>query len=313
MNTAMPAVGRQTADAVLMLRPACFGYNAETAQTNPLQRPGAADAARAVVEFDGLARTLRAEGIEVAIVEDTTTPAKPDAVFPNNWISFHADGTVVLYPMQPVSRRAERRPEVIESVCAALGFRSTRVLDLSGAEREGRFLEGTGSLVLDHQTRTAYACLSPRTDADLVVRWCAEMGYAPIAFRAGDAAGMPWYHTNVMLSIGSQFAVVAAESILDVDRPRVLQSLRDSGRDVIEIDRSEVAEFGGNVLELASWDEALGDTRVLVMSARARAALSASAYSRLSGAVDTVLAVPVPSIETAGGGSVRCMLAEVFR
>lgn len=310
----MPAY--QTADAVLMIRPAAFGFNAEAAESNAFPSPprqGADVAAQARSEFDGLARALAAEGVDVCVVDDVAPPLRPDAVFPNNWVSFHADGTVVLYPMQPASRRAERRPEVVDRAAEALGFTVRRRLDLSPFEREGRFLEGTGSLVLDHVRRIAYACLSPRTDRGLVERWCGDLGYAPLCFEASDANGRPWYHTNVMLSIGTAFAIVAAESIAAADRARVLASLADAGREVIEIGRVAVAAFAGNVLELAAWDEALGDTRVLAMSARARAALDAGSYARLSAAVDARVVVPVPAIEAVGGGSVRCMLAEVFR
>ncbi len=307
---------RQTADAVLMIRPAAFGFNTDAALSNALQAPPAAGedvAAAARAEFDAFARTLLGEGVNVLVVDDTALPAKPDALFPNNWISFHADGTVVLYPMQPASRRAERRREVLEAVRQGLRHPVSRVLDLSGHEAEGRFLEGTGSLVLDHVQRVAYACISPRTDPGLVEAWCAALGYQPLCFAATDAAGRPWYHTNVMLSVGTQHALVAAESIEGRDRARVLAQLDSSGREIIEIDRAAVGEFVGNVLELGLWDEAFGDSRLLVMSARARAALDARDYARLAATVDSLLIVPVPTIERVGGGGVRCMLAEVFR
>jgi hypothetical protein len=306
---------RQTTDRVLMVRPECFGYNADAAATNRLQHDPAAPAAtaaRARSEFDALARALAGEGVEVCIAADSMQPPCPDAVFPNNWVSFHADGTLVLYPLQPASRRPERRAEVVAAACATHGFEVRRTLDLTAHEAAGEFLEGTGSLVLDHVGRVAYACLSPRTHATVLHEWCAQLGYEAVAFHATDAAGIPWYHTNVMLSIGSACAVVAGESIAAPDRERVLERLAASGRAVIEIDRRAVAAFAGNVLELAAWDEALGDLRVLVMSAQARAALPSLAWARLSGAVDSVLVVPVPTIEHVGGGSVRCMLAEVF-
>jgi hypothetical protein len=307
--------GTQGTDRVLMVRPARFGFNPDAAATNRLQsRPqagAAAVAAQALAEFDALRAALVAEGVRVCVGEDTPEPARPDAVFPNNWVSFHADGTVVLYPMQPPSRRLERRDELVEQACRELGFAMRRRLDLSAHERDGRFLEGTGSLVLDPRRRVAYACLSPRTDLALLNEWCALLDYHPMPFRATDAAGVPWYHTNVMMCIGTGFALVAAESIDAHDRERVLGSLADSGREIIEIDRAAVAGFAGNMLELAASDEALGDVRVLVMSSRARQALDARTWARLSGAVDSVLAVPVPTIERVGGGGVRCMLAEV--
>ncbi len=315
MATGSQQGGAQGTDRVLMVRPARFGFNPDAAATNRLQsRPqaGAADVqAQALAEFDVLRAALLAEGVRVCVGDDTPDPPRPDAVFPNNWVSFHADGTVVLYPMQPASRRPERRDEIVEQACRELGFAMRRRLDLSAHEREGRFLEGTGSLVLDPRRRVAYACLSPRTDLSLLNEWCALLDYTALPFHATDAAGVPWYHTNVMMCLGTGFALVAAESIDARDRERVLRSLADSGRELIEIDRAAVAQFAGNMLELSASDEALGDVRVLVMSARARQALDARTWARLSGAVDSVLAVPVPTIERVGGGGVRCMLAEV--
>jgi hypothetical protein len=307
---------RQCAEAVLMVRPARFGYNPETAATNRLQRPpaaaGGAEGAQARKEHDGLAAALESEGIGVCLVEDTPEPPKPDAVFPNNWVSFHEDGTVVLYPMQAQSRRLERRQEVVDTVADRLGFAVTRTVDLTSHEAQGRYLEGTGSLVLDHIERTAYACVSPRTDPAIVDEWCRELDYEPVVFSAVDRTGVPLYHTNVMLCVGEKVAVVGSESIVPADRGRVLERLRGTGREVVEIGHAEIERFAGNMLELASWDEALGDCRVLVLSEAARHALSADAFARLSACTDEVLAVPVPTLERLGGGSVRCMLAEVF-
>lgn len=305
---------RQCAGTVFMVRPAAFGFNAQTAGSNPLQHSEAADpgAARAAhEEFAGLAKGLQSEGVRTVIGADTPEPAKPDAIFPNNWVSFHADGTVVLYPMLAPNRRLERREELVEQVCQACHFQPRRRLDLSVHEREGRILEGTGSLVLDHVARIAYACRSPRTDGELVNEWAKAMQFEAVVFDAADANGQPYYHTNVMMWIGSRSAMVCAESIAARDRERVLARLRAAEREVIEIDRLGVQAFAGNMLEVATWDEALGDSSVLVMSATARAALSEGAINRLRGCVDTILAVPVPTIERVGGGSVRCMLAEV--
>jgi hypothetical protein len=214
--------------------------------------------------------------------------------------------------MQAPSRRRERNPAVIDLVVRNLGCQVSRVVDLTGREAEGRFLEGTGSLVLDHVSRVAYACLSPRTDAGLVEEWCREMAYESCVFTALDRGGVPLYHTNVMLCIGERVVVVGSESIVAGDRGRVLDRLRASGREIVEISSAAVSGFAGNMLELASWDEALGDFRVLVMSDAARHVLSDEQFARISACTDTVLAVPVPTIEHLGGGSVRCMLAEVF-
>jgi hypothetical protein len=307
---------QQCADAVLMIRPAAFDYNPETAASNRMQQPsadpGVASQERALAEFDACALTLRSEGIRVCVVEDTPEPRKPDALFPNNWVSFHRDGTVVLYPMQAPSRRLERRLEIIGHVADELGFRVRRVLDLTLHESADRFLEGTGSLVLDHVGRLAYACRSPRTHPEVAEEWARALGYELLLFDASDRHGVPLYHTNVMLSIGTRSAVVAREAIAPRDRDAVIDRLRASGREIIEIDHHGVAGFAGNLLELASWDEALGDLSVIVMSASARDALGANAFARLSACADSVLAVPLPTIERLGGGSVRCMLAEVF-
>jgi len=311
---------QQCADAVLMIRPRAFGFNPDTARTNSFQHRGspageAADAgsqSRALEEFDRLVRALESEGVSVCAVEDTATPPKPDALFPNNWVSFHQGGTLVLYPMESVSRRPERRQDAIETVVARFGFKVSHLLDLSHFEGENMFLEGTGSLVLDHTERVAYACASPRTHPALVAEWARELHYEPLVFEAANRDGVPLYHTNVLMWIGERVAMIGSEAIKGADRGRVLDRLRASGREIIEIGQGEIEQFAGNMLELGTWDEALGDSRVLVMSDTARRALQPEIYARLSGCTDSVLAVPIPTIERLGGGSVRCMLAEVF-
>jgi hypothetical protein len=304
----------QCTNAVLMIRPAAFDYNPETAVTNAMQKEAGRENAAALAkdEFDHVVRALESEGIAVCVVEDVPEPPKPDAVFPNNWISFHADGTVVLYPMQSASRRRERRLDVIDAAKDKLGFKLTRLVDLTSHEDEGCFLEGTGSLVLDHVNRVAYAALSPRTHASVLQQWCVEMGYEAVTFEALDQNGKPIYHTNVLMCIGERLAILGGEAMKPSDRDHVRERLLASGREVIEISHSQIAQFAGNVLELASWDEALGDCRVLVMSTTARAAFNDADFARLSACTDTVLTVPVPTIERLGGGGVRCMLAEVF-
>ena len=300
-----------------MVRPRAFGYNPETAPTNTFQspaQPGSGDAhAAGRQEFEGLAQALASEGVTVCAVEDSTLPAKPDAVFPNNWVSFHEDGTLVLYPLQTLSRRFERRPEVIETAVRSLGFQVSHLLDLTWFEGEGKYLEGTGSLVLDNVARVAYACVSPRTHPEVLGEWSRALGYEVVTFSATDRAGVPLYHTNVLMCIGARAVVVAAAAIAPADRARVLERLAGNGREIIEIGHEEMGRFAGNMLELGTWDEALGDSRVLVMSESARRALKPESFARLSACTDAVLAVPVPTIESLGGGSVRCMLAEVFR
>lgn len=312
---------QQCADAVLMIRPAAFDYNPETAATNSMQRsamqprsPSGADTSneRARHEFRDLARALESEGVSVCALEDTPSPPKPDAIFPNNWVSFHTDGTVVLYPMHAANRRLERRQDVVNAVADCTGFKVTRVVDLTAHERDGRCLEGTGSLVLDHVNRVAYASLSPRTHRDVVNEWAAALDYEACVFESFDRGGKPIYHTNVLMCIGERAVVVGTGAIAPADRGRVLEHLAGTGREVIEIGLDEIEHFAGNMLELGSWDEALGDCRVLVMSATARQALAPESFARLSACTDTVLAAPIPTIETLGGGSVRCMLAEIF-
>lgn len=300
-----------------MIRPAAFDYNPQTAATNRMQKPGQDGAAQsgqaqALSEFEGFTQALRSEGITVCVADDTPTPPKPDAIFPNNWVSFHDDGTLVLYPMQAESRRRERRPEIVDTVVQRLGFKVSRVVDLTRHEVSGQFLEGTGSLVLDRCNRVAYACLSPRTHAAVVEEWAHELGYEAVLFEAFDRGGVPYYHTNVLMCIGARMAVLGTCAMSADDRDRVIERLEITGRDVIEIQYDEIEQFAGNMLELASWDEALGDYRLLVMSDAARRALRPEVYARLSASSDCILAVPVPTIERLGGGSVRCMLAEVF-
>jgi len=295
---------------VCMVEPAAFGFNIETAASNRFQRDAgmtaatAASAARA--EFTALADSLRAAGIGVAIASDTATPAKPDAVFPNNWVSFHADGTVVLYPMHNPSRRAERREAVIDGVKAQLGFVETRRIDLTDEERRGRFLEGTGSLVLDHRNRVAYAVPSPRTNASLVREWARLMDYEPVLFDAATPDGTPVYHTNVVLWIGER---VAGAGLAWVPEPQraTLRARLATGRDIMPLSGTQLLAFAGNMLELVN---ARGETH-LAMSASASACLDQAQRAMLRAAGIASLVAAIPVIETLGGGSVRCMLAEV--
>jgi hypothetical protein len=297
-----------------MVRPKHFGFNAEAALTNRFQQAGPAVdvSAPARAEFDAFATALAAEGVTVCVAEDSDEPSKPDAVFPNNWVSFHADGTLVLYPMEPVSRRAERRMAIVEQVVRDTGFEIRRTLDLTHHEKEGRFLEGTGSLVLDHVARVAYAARSSRTHESVAREWAGEMGFELEMFDATDAAGQPIYHTNVVMCVGTRVVPVALDNIAAADRERVAARLGASGRDVVALTDAEMSGFAGNMLEVGSWDENLGDFRILVMSRTARRVLAPEKFARLSAGVDAVLVPPVDVIERHGGGSVRCMLAEIF-
>lgn len=318
MNTSteaalFPASG-QCASAVLLVRPAHFAFNPETALSNRMAMP-ASDAARSALaaraEFDALHAGLRAAGVRCCVVHDSALPPKPDAVFPNNWVSFHADGSLVLYPMFAPNRRTERREDILAGVQRELGFRERRRLDLHDRERQRRFLEGTGSLVLDHVGRIAYAARSVRTEESLVVEWAEWTGYEPVVFDSCGRDGVPLYHTNVLLSIGARHAVVCSAALHAADRGRVLERLRASGRAIIEISMPALYGFAANILELRVPGPGAASSGVLVMSARARAALSPAEWEPLRATVDTVLEVPVPTIESLGGGGVRCMMAEV--
>jgi hypothetical protein len=309
MAGSRPGSEAQAASAVLMVRPARFGANPETSDSNRFQRPGSSpeDAVAALRDFDGLVARLADAGVEVVVAADTPEPAKPDACFPNNWVSFHADGSVVLYPMMAPSRRAERRPEPIAQVASA-GFRAARTVDLSALEARGEFLEGTGSLVLDRPNRVAYACRSPRTTAAALAEFAAALGYRTVVFDALGPDGRPAYHTNVMMAIGERFALVCAEAIPDaVRRAAVLAELAHSGREVIEIDTAEMNGFAGNLLALARRSGA----PLVAGSSAAWQALAPGKRRRLE-AHGEIVNAPIPTIERLGGGSVRCMIAEIF-
>ena len=253
-----------------MVRPAAFGFNPETASTNAFQKenrelPRREIQIRARKEYDLMVERLTAAGVQVFSIEDTEAPVTPDAVFPNNWISFHDDGTAVLYPMCAPSRRLERRHDIIEQL-GALGYRVSRIIDLSHHEKEGRFLEGTGSIVFDHVERCAYANLSPRTHPEVLNELCEELHYSRITFRAFDGRGKAIYHTNVMMSIGDGLAIVCADSIPDmVERRLVLESLESSGRELLIIDFAQLDHFAGNVLQVRT----AGGSNVVAMSTQA--------------------------------------------
>ncbi|HEX6881800.1 MAG TPA: arginine deiminase-related protein [Planctomycetota bacterium] len=306
-----PPAEPQTTGRVLMIRPAAFGANPETAATNAFQRGAEGSAAellaRARAEFDGLVAALRAHGVDVLVLEDEPEPPRPDAVFPNNWVSFHADGRVVLYPMLAPSRRAEVRAGLLGEL-ARLGLSGPRrVLDLR-VDAGGEALEGTGSLVLDRAGRVAYACRSPRTSARLLARFCAELGYQAVAFDALDARGVPIYHTNVMMALGEGFALVCAEAIPDEEeRARVRAHLAAGGRELVPLTWAQMDEFAGNALALRAGD----GRQLLVLSARARRALTPAQLAVLERHA-TLVSAELATIEACGGGSARCMIAEVF-
>ena len=282
-----------------------------TAESNVFQgRSGTTPAEQqqaAVREFDALVDALRAAKIDVIVVDDTSAPHTPDSIFPNNWVSFHADGRVVLYPMEAANRRTERRADIVERLVDEFGFQVTEVLDLTEHENSGHYLEGTGSMVLDRVNRVAYACLSTRTQLDPLGDFAQRMGYDVVAFDAVDKDGIPIYHTNVLMSVGESIALICDAAITrDDQRDAVMTRLRETGHDVISLSYDQLDAFAGNMLELRSKE---GD-RVLAMSSQAWESLDKEQRTILQ-ANGKIISSPISTIESAAGGSVRCMLAEI--
>ena len=301
----MPPPSLQAPAAVAMVRPHHFHPNPETAADNAFQRPATAAsvAAQAHAEVTEAAAALEAAGVRVHLF-DSHDPATPDAVFPNNWFSTHAGGHVALYPMYAANRRRERRSDIIELLKAR--YRVQDVIDYSGLEHDGMALEGTGAMVLDHIGRIAYTAQSHRADPVALERFCTHFNFEPMAFATADAQGQPCYHTNVMLCVGTDFALGGFDLIADPQRREaVRQRLRESGREVIDLDARQIGEFAGNALELTGH----GGQRLLALSERAAASLTAAQKAVIERSA-TLLPLRVPTIELAGG-SVRCMLAGI--
>ncbi len=299
----------QSSSEVFLIQPAQFGFNPDTAATNDFQQvpPKAGELQQNVLnEFQGVVRTLKDAGVQVHVFEDTPEPVKPDAIFPNNWISLHADGTLVLYPMCSPNRRWERRLDIVQYFKQS--HQVNRILDFSEEENRGAFLEGTGSIVFDHVERIAYGCLSPRTHLELFHQVCESLGYEPVVFRAYGNTGKPIYHTNVMMSIAHEFAVVCFDAIPSRDEQHKVQSsLLLNHREVIALSREQMNCFAGNMLALKNTDGenllAISQTAWKCINHYQRGVLEQS---------HRILCMNIPTIESVGGGSVRCMIAEVF-
>jgi hypothetical protein len=302
----------QAARAVMMIRPASFAANPQTAASNAFQArvgisSGSEVQTQARTEFEGLAQALTHAGVDVRVFDDTHEPCKPDAVFTDNWVSFHADGSVVLYPMLARNRRLERRPELVERLAALGSFRITRVVDLSAHEVSEEYLEGCGSLVLDRTHRLAYACLSPRTHLSALGDFAQQLDYEVVSFDATDSGGVAIYHTNVMMCLGADFTVVCSESIRDEQsRTAVHRHLSDTGHELIDISLAQVGSFAGNMLPL----ESTSGTPLIAMSSAAWSCLGTRQRARLE-RHGQIVTSPIPTIEHFGGGSVRCMLADI--
>jgi hypothetical protein len=293
-------------NAIIMVRPANFGFNNETAASNKFQNRSKIEDAqkKALHEFDVMVETLRDAAVDVRVFEDTVTPVKPDAIFPNNWISLHAHGQSVLYPMEAENRRIERRLEVLALTNQC---KKEDMLDFTYFEKEGKFLEGTGSIIFDNQTKTAYCAQSSRSDVGVFEQVCQKLGFVPVSFDARDVHGFQIYHTNVLLSIGDNIVVLCAECIENpIERAMVKSALTKLERLFIEISFDQMARFAANCLEV---NDKNGHP-VLVMSQTAFEAFSAEQLASIRSCVK-IVAVKIPTIETLGGGSARCMLLGV--
>ena len=306
---------KQTTNSILMIRPVAFRMNEQTAVNNYYQKvldgllPATVNA-KAQEEFDAFVKKLRSVGVNVIVVDDTLSPDTPDSIFPNNWISFHENGDVVLYPMFAENRRLERREEILD-ILEDEGFVINEIMDYTEAEMDSIFLEGTGSLLLDRANGKAYCALSPRTDEELFIEFCEDFDFAPVIFEAFQTVNGERkliYHTNVMMCLGETFAVLCADAIDDKkERKMVIDSLKNDDKQVILITEDQVNNFAGNMLEVKGAD----DRRYLVMSAAAHQSLTKKQITELEEHV-TILSSSLDTIEACGGGSARCMMAEIF-
>ncbi len=299
----------QTTSTILMIRPVNFGFNEQTAESNAFQDRTAIQQdvqEKALKEFDVFVEKLRSKDIEVIVVEDTITPHTPDSIFPNNWISTHTDGKVFLYPMQAENRRLERREDLIETLKKQ--FKLTGINDLSYFEQENKFLEGTGSLVLDHDHRIAYSCLSSRTNTEVLAKFCEQTGYKAVTFHAVDENGKAIYHTNVMMCVADHFVVICLDTIKDdLEKNNVVESLVATGKEIVQISMEQMNQFAGNMLQLINKKGEL----FLIMSERAYKSLSKPQINQIE-AFSQIIYSNLETIENNGGGSARCMIAEIY-
>lgn len=306
---------KQTTNSILMIRPVAFRMNEQTAVNNYYQKvldgllPATVNA-KAQQEFDAFVEKLTAVGVDVTVVDDTLNPDTPDSIFPNNWISFHENGDVALYPMFAENRRQERREEILD-LLEEKGFVIHNIIDYTSAEEDGFFLEGTGSLLLDRANAKTYCALSPRADEELFIEFCEDFDYAPVifeAFQTVDSERKLIYHTNVMMCLGETFAVICSDCIDDKkERKMVLDNLKENGKEIILITEAQMNNFAGNMLEIRG----ANDKRYLVMSAAAHQSLTPKQIEQLEKHAE-ILSSSLDTIEACGGGSARCMMAEIF-
>lgn len=306
---------KQTTNSILMIRPVAFRMNEQTAVNNYYQKvldglsPETVNA-KAQQEFDTFVTKLRKVGVHVTVVEDTLEPNTPDSIFPNNWISFHESGDVALYPMFAENRRAERREDILD-ILEDEGFKINQIVDYTSAEEDSVFLEGTGSLLLDRENGKAYCALSPRADEEVMIEFCEDFELTPVIFEAFQTVNGERkliYHTNVMMCLGDTFAVICADCIDDKkERKMVLDSLRGDDKEIILITEEQVNNFAGNMLEVKGKNE----ERFLVMSESAYKSLTKKQIAQLEAHVE-IIHSSLDTIEACGGGSARCMMAEIF-
>jgi len=302
----------QTTDTVLMIEPIAFGFNEETAKNNYFQteQKGFDIQFKALSEFKMFVEKLRSKGINVITIKDTLDPHTPDSIFPNNWVSFHRDGKVVLYPMFASNRRVERRDDIIETI-REQGFDVSEIDDWSFPETQGHFLEGTGSMIFDHDNRLAYGSVSLRLDENLFRQFCDKYGFAPVVFHSFQTVGgerLPIYHTNVMMCVADRFVVICLDCIdNELERNKVAETIKNSGKEIIEISEEQMHQFAGNMLQVQNRD----CEKFLVMSETAYKSLNAEQIAAIEKYCE-IIHSDLNTIEVNGGGSARCMLAEVF-
>jgi len=298
----------QTTSHLLMIKPVNFGFNQETAVNNAFQVAGHSELAqqKAKTEFENFVKKLTVYGIDVTVVEDTPEPYTPDSIFPNNWISFHSDNTICLFPMFAENRRKERKPNVIDAVRQK--FKITDTVDFTHYESENKFLEGTGSMILDRENNIAYACLSPRTNQEVFDRFCEKMNFKGISWTSLDDKGGEVYHTNVVMCVADKYVIICLDTIKDAkEREFVAKTITNSGKEIIEITTKQMNNFAGNMLQVQNNK----GVPFLVMSSRAFRSLAREQVSRIKSYND-IIDSELETIENNGGGSARCMLAEIF-
>lgn len=302
----------QTTDTVLMVEPVAFDFNIQTAENNFFQVKGQDSDVqkKALEEYLTFVEKLRAKGINVISVKDTLDPHTPDSIFPNNWVSFHSDGTVVLYPMFAENRRLERRQDILDEL-ESFGFEIKKIIDLSNFENQGMFLEGTGSMIFDHDNKIAYGSVSIRLNENLFLDFCKNIGYQSVVFHSFQNVGgkrLPIYHTNVMMAVADRYVVICLDAIDNVqERELVIKTILESGKEIIEITEEQMHNFAGNMLQVQN----VSGEKFLVMSQRAFESLTQKQIEQIEN-YNSIIHTDLKTIEDNGGGSARCMLAEIF-